>query len=65
MGKKEKGRKAPKASLFSKRGNSIFGEEKTFSKLFCVSSSPPPPFYHFKNPFPNHLKILDSFGTIP
>jgi hypothetical protein len=51
MGKKEKGRKAPKASLFSKRGNSIFGEEKTFSKLFCVSSSPPPSILPLQKPF--------------
>jgi hypothetical protein len=64
--KKEKGRKAPEVSLsLLKKGNSIFWEEKTFSKFFHVRSFSPPPFYHLKNRFPNHFKILGSFGTIP
>jgi hypothetical protein len=62
--KKRKEEKLQK-SLFWKKGNSIFWEEKTFSKLFHVSPFSPPPFYHFKNPFPNHLKILGTFRTIP
>jgi hypothetical protein len=30
-----------------------------------VSPFSPSPFYHFKKALPNHLKILDSFETIP
>jgi hypothetical protein len=65
--KREKRREwktSSKSLSLLKKGNSIFWDEKIFSKLFRVSPFSPPPFYHFKNPFPNHFKILDSFGTI-
>jgi hypothetical protein len=62
--KKRKEEKLQKSFSFEKR-NSIFLEEKIFSKLIHVSPFSPRPFYHFKKPFPNHLKILDSFETIP
>jgi hypothetical protein len=55
----QKDKESSKSLSLLKKGNS------TFSKLFLVSPFPPPPFYHFKNHFPNHLEILDSFGTIP
>jgi hypothetical protein len=52
--KKEEGkRKAPKASA-DKMEKSIFWEEKNIStsKYVYVSPfSPPPPSYHFQNPF--------------
>jgi hypothetical protein len=61
---KRERKKSPKSLSLLKKGNSIFWEEKTFSKLFRVSPFSPPPFYHFKTHFSNHLKVLDSFGTI-
>jgi hypothetical protein len=62
--KRREWKTSSKSLSLLKKGNSIFWDEKIFSKLFRVSPFSPPPFYHFKNPFPNHLKILDSFGTI-
>jgi hypothetical protein len=62
--KKRKEEKLQKSLCFEKGEFNMLRGENIF-KTFPCESIPPPQFYHFKNLFPNHLKILDSFGTIP
>jgi hypothetical protein len=61
---RKKEEKLQKSLSFEKGEFNILRGENVFKTFLCESISSPL-FYHFKNSFLYHLKILDSFGTIP